>query len=1253
MTDITENMNISDNNNNNTNNIVWYIIGIVFILLVCFFIYLFQSVMNTWWKKFIVSIIVILFFSGIFLLVKKFDPREIVSLLNVSMSFYLPLCIIILMMIFTMSTSNIQNNKTELGINITLFLIFIFTLAYLFSDTLKLTWKSNKEEHAQETNRTPATDTFDFFQELNNLLMNFFPASETFQFFELFASKLQKNNTNTNGTRNVFLEDMNNKMKTPIMLLGYFFSFLYFLLSVFLPSQYSGSFKSTTQVLLLVFSLLLFLYTLLFLNTPNAWMGNVILMVTIWLITFIYFFPLWFLKNSLYIFIFFVAIILLVGICHFLFNFEFTALFKNGVDFFSNFISQIREHGFTYVYNYIVSFDRLPVFILLLICFLIFLFTGLHTETTSITKKIFDCVWQLLVIIIFAYLVSFLSIQNEQDVIVTSAFWHAKYMIFYVIFLILFFNIIEKDVLNKYGFIWVPSLICLGASVFYTSLHKVSSSSNSPNTMKSSNLFPFFKKQIKKQIRQPMKNPFPKTKNLLPNLKKQINKQLQPTTPLMKKTTKLRQQGGNSDLNKALLSKFLIDLKNENKNENENESKGTNKNKPTTKKNDNLLNKLLIEQLLPGKLDEIDKRTISNFQLKLGYERLKSIILFFCLITSMLIFYVVDPAGYFSKYLGSNFIYTILIGIFIFIFMTILTTYPRNKEKKIENTERKKEEFNKYGFKEIKKTSYEHKISNPQTVSTSSNLLEMFDSTTVISTVLLFIFIITVTIKVTTYKDGFFKSNSFSGIIIIVIILIVLLWGTVLGMTLFDTSKDSILQKKLENKMKKTETKEEAAAASTEKQKLLKKEKENIDKSILYRKQWNVGLFLSGGFCLIFFIIFLVKFFSDVSTTANIYQLIFNLMFILIYGMLCLKNILPEMNLPFLSNYRLGTTSLIIIGLILFSTILSRLTGSSFPLKLFCIMGFTIGTAIYFGIQSILVYVFFSCFSVWIAYLLGFLNELKFLPWYLQAGGFSIVFLYIYLYLLQITNSSIYIHLIFFLLAIMLLYFFLPTIQEKITLGNTGKQYIANPIALNKRVYIANYEELNNTSSLSSSSSTVISPTTTYSYNFAFSFWFYIDADTPNSMDYFSLFDFGGKPGVFFKLNDTSLKITVHTGADLDAEKNIIIFTTKAILLQKWNHLFLNVEGGGTMDIFLNGELVRSTAGIVPYLSQDALYIGEDNGISGNICNLIYFTQPQSITNILYLYNSMRFTTPPVPKEYNEIVDVNDLDQGEKIVRYS
>ena len=106
-------------------------------------------------------------------------------------------------------------------------------------------------------------------------------------------------------------------------------------------------------------------------------------------------------------------------------------------------------------------------------------------------------------------------------------------------------------------------------------------------------------------------------------------------------------------------------------------------------------------------------------------------------------------------------------------------------------------------------------------------------------------------------------------------------------------------------------------------------------------------------------------------------------------------------------------------------------------------------------------------------------------------------------------------------------------------------------------------------------------------------------------------------------------KITNNKLTDFDENDNRILYKNTNMLLQKWNNIIINYNGG-ILDIFLNGELVKSDIGVVPYYTLDNLTIGEDNGIKGGMCNVIYFSKALNSSNIYYLYNMVKNNSPPI-----------------------
>lgn len=176
----------------------------------------------------------------------------------------------------------------------------------------------------------------------------------------------------------------------------------------------------------------------------------------------------------------------------------------------------------------------------------------------------------------------------------------------------------------------------------------------------------------------------------------------------------------------------------------------------------------------------------------------------------------------------------------------------------------------------------------------------------------------------------------------------------------------------------------------------------------------------------------------------------------------------------------------------------------------------------------------------------------------------------------------------------------------------------------------------------------------TYDYQYAISFWSFLDA-TGSSVgksyaEYTSILNYGGKPNVQYKAQDNTILITLdidpiasvnikppYNANNFDTDNKYIIYKSNKIKLQRWNHFVINYNGA-TIDIFVNGELVRSVKGVVPYMTKDILTIGQNEGVQGGVCNVVYFNEPITAEQVYYLYNSVRMFTPPIVTNSNETI---------------
>lgn len=101
-----------------------------------------------------------------------------------------------------------------------------------------------------------------------------------------------------------------------------------------------------------------------------------------------------------------------------------------------------------------------------------------------------------------------------------------------------------------------------------------------------------------------------------------------------------------------------------------------------------------------------------------------------------------------------------------------------------------------------------------------------------------------------------------------------------------------------------------------------------------------------------------------------------------------------------------------------------------------------------------------------------------------------------------------------------------------------------------------------------------------------------------------NIISFGDRVRIMYNGKSDPKKLILKAKDGKDEETVI----TVPILLQKWNTLVVNYDHG-TLDLFVNGELVSSTQN-VPYLSVAGLEGGAENGIHGGIKNIRYFDKP-------------------------------------------
>jgi hypothetical protein len=225
------------------------------------------------------------------------------------------------------------------------------------------------------------------------------------------------------------------------------------------------------------------------------------------------------------------------------------------------------------------------------------------------------------------------------------------------------------------------------------------------------------------------------------------------------------------------------------------------------------------------------------------------------------------------------------------------------------------------------------------------------------------------------------------------------------------------------------------------------------------------------------------------------------------------------------------------------------------------------------------------------------------------------------------------------IIGFLVVYFTVPGLANFVTIQG-GKLLVNQPVYTDTPYVLGNYQQLTGRD--------------TFDYEFAISCWVFLDAMPPNTNanynQFTSLLNFGNKPNILYNASANELKVTMqqkdlknlthNTLLDFDHEDNRILFVQKDFLLQKWNNIIVNYNSG-TLDIFLNGQLVKSSIEVVPYHTFENLTIGEVNGIKGGICNVVYFSKALTASNVYYIYNTLKSKTPPVLNDSTETVIYN------------
>ena len=198
-------------------------------------------------------------------------------------------------------------------------------------------------------------------------------------------------------------------------------------------------------------------------------------------------------------------------------------------------------------------------------------------------------------------------------------------------------------------------------------------------------------------------------------------------------------------------------------------------------------------------------------------------------------------------------------------------------------------------------------------------------------------------------------------------------------------------------------------------------------------------------------------------------------------------------------------------------------------------------------------------------------------------------------------------------IVLILIGFLVPYIVKEIT-THKGSKLLTKKTYLNYSQIVAKYDDLNKKSTSNENGNG-----NNYSYHYAISGWIYINPQPPSTSGAYtqntSLINYGGKPNIMYNGSTNSFIVKAKRARDED----VIIYVTNKLPLQKWNHIVINYSGG-TLDVFINNQLVASEADILPYMTHDNLTIGDNPGINGGVDNVYYFDDVLTKSKIASLY---------------------------------
>jgi hypothetical protein len=151
-----------------------------------------------------------------------------------------------------------------------------------------------------------------------------------------------------------------------------------------------------------------------------------------------------------------------------------------------------------------------------------------------------------------------------------------------------------------------------------------------------------------------------------------------------------------------------------------------------------------------------------------------------------------------------------------------------------------------------------------------------------------------------------------------------------------------------------------------------------------------------------------------------------------------------------------------------------------------------------------------------------------------------------------------------------------------------------------------------------------------YSYRYSLSMWVYLNKieKTPNKQ---IIMSYGSLPSMFYDSNDSALSLEYRDYSKNNNGAYKTLYKTKKVLYQRWNHIVITYNYG-TVDLFINNNLVGNYKNVAPLMHDDDLLIigTKENKNIGGVCNVKYYPTPLIASKIESIYKQFNNMDPPI-----------------------